>query len=136
MELLKWIDGPVWADADPGCVAQILRILVDNALRHSPAGSEITVRVEGAAETPSVTVHDSGPGIGDPDADRVFRRFERGSQTRDDGGFGLGLAIGRELALRMGGDLRLNPRARGGCFVLVLPAARTAALVPEAPHAA
>jgi signal transduction histidine kinase len=54
-------------------------------------------------------------------AGQIFKRFERGSGAREGDGFGLGLAIGRELARRMGGELRLNPAPWPTCFVLELP---------------
>ena len=112
---------PVWAVADPGSVAQILRILLDNALRHAPAGSHIGIDVDVADGGPSMAVSDSGSGIAAADAERIFRRFERGDGA--DGGFGLGLAIGREQARRMDGDLALDPAGDGARFVLRLPAA-------------
>jgi signal transduction histidine kinase len=111
-------DAAAWASADPGGVARILRILVDNALRHTPSGGEVAVRVDGA----SIEVADTGPGVSEEDADRVFRRFQRGPETRDDGGFGLGLAIGRELARQMAGDLCLRRPGPGATFVVRLPA--------------
>lgn len=115
---------PCWAQADPGAVARIVRILVDNALRFAPAGSTIAVsplRASGGAE---VTVADEGPGVPEEDRGRIFERFTRGSNTAGRGGFGLGLAIGRELSQRMGGDLTLiEAPAPGAKFRLSLPAA-------------
>ena len=73
-----------------------------------------------------MSVADTGPGVAADDRDRVFDRFERGRETAGDSGFGLGLAIGRELARRMDGDLLLAGMATGGAgarFVLTVPAA-------------
>jgi signal transduction histidine kinase len=64
------------------------------------------------------------------DAERIFERFERGRQGGDPGGFGLGLAIGRELARRMGGDVDLVPGERGATFRATFPAAN-GALPPQ-----
>jgi signal transduction histidine kinase len=112
---------PVWATADPGCVAQILRILVDNALRFAPAGEPVEVSIEaGPGGVPVAIVQDRGPGVPAEERERIFERFWRGSAVADAGGFGLGLAIGRELAQRMGGDLRLEDAASGARFVLSL----------------
>ena len=108
---------PEWVTADPGSVAQIVRILLDNALRYG--GGQIEVEVHSAA----VTVRDAGPGVPAPDADRIFARFARGADPAGSSGFGLGLAIGRELARRMGGELALPGEPPGARFRLSLPAA-------------
>jgi signal transduction histidine kinase len=126
----------VWAQADPGAVARIVRILLDNARRFAPPGTPVDLDVHSGPAGCVVAVSDSGPGVAPEDRERIFERFARGSGPVNDGGFGLGLAIARELALRMRGDLRLDPRAAGGRFVLELPAARTAALAPAAEHSA
>jgi len=98
---------PVWALADPGSVARILRILLDNALRVAPEGSEIRVSVRSSPE-PMLIVSDEGPGVAQDERALIFERFKRGRETGGEAGFGLGLAIGRELAQRMGGSLLLT----------------------------
>lgn len=138
--------GPVWAVADPGSVARAIRILVDNALRFSGAGEPVVVSVSssegdgGGPRAALVAVEDRGPGVPAADRELIFERFRRGSNPGADGGFGLGLAIGRELARRMGGDLVLEAgaggadRGRAGArFVLRLPAGAVADAEPEAP---
>ncbi len=111
---------PVWALADPGSAARILRILVDNALRIAPRGSEVKVAVD-ASPVPTVSVIDSGPGVAPEERALIFDRFKRGRETGGEAGFGLGLAIGRELAQRMGGSLVLaDPGAPGATFTLTL----------------
>lgn len=113
---------PVWAVADPGAVAQITRILLDNALRHAPPGT--AVRVEVAQEGDGgcrVRVRDAGPGVAPAEREAIFERFHRGAATSGTTGFGLGLAIGRELARRMGGELALvGDGPPGACFELRL----------------
>ncbi len=116
--------GAVWALGDPGSIARILRILLDNAQRASPAHSEIRVQLRRQPRA-SIRVCDQGPGVSDSERDAIFERFNRGRETAGQGGFGLGLAIGRELARRMGGELTLEPRGSGGAtFTLTLPATR------------
>jgi signal transduction histidine kinase len=116
--------GPVWALGDPGSVARILRILLDNAFRLSPGRSEITVELKRGSEV-TLSVRDQGPGVPPDERDQIFQRFHRGRQTGGQGGFGLGLAIGRELAERMGGELVLEDTPGSGAkFTLKLPAAR------------
>jgi signal transduction histidine kinase len=117
---------PVWALGDPGSVARILRILVDNAMRVTAAGSEIRVRMHRDAREVELIVSDSGPGVPLDERERIFARFQRGSTTGGEPGFGLGLAIGRELAERMGGRLLLADGAgAGAAFTLRLAVAPT-----------
>jgi signal transduction histidine kinase len=112
-----------WALGDPGSIARILRILVDNALRISPRGSEIRVRLR-RGKVVTLSVCDEGTGVREEERDAIFQRFKRGRDTGGQAGFGLGLAIGRELARRMDGDLVLEPAgAIGATFTLTLPVA-------------
>jgi signal transduction histidine kinase len=120
--------GPVWAHGDPGSIARILRILIENAVRVSPPGSRIDVSLRNGDHA-SLSVSDQGPGVDPTERELIFERFQRGRSTGGQGGFGLGLAIGRELAERMGGELVLEEAASPGArFTLRLPAARA----PEA----
>jgi signal transduction histidine kinase len=103
---------------DPVRVAQIMRILLDNALRHTPAGTQVTVGASRVNGTAGLTVTDSGPGLPDHADTKVFERFYTGDAAR---GAGLGLAIARELAERMHGRLRVSSASRGTAFTLELP---------------
>ena len=110
-------DGPCWGRGDPDAVARVVRILIDNALRYGD-GRPVRVTASGA----TIEVADRGPGVPQEERERIFERFYRGRARGAIGGFGLGLAIGRELAERMGGTLTLSDRAGGGTrFVLSLP---------------
>jgi len=120
---------PVWALGDPGSVARILRILLDNAVHVSTPRSEITVELHGG-ERASLSVCDEGPGVPPEDRNLIFERFQRGHATGGQAGFGLGLAIGRELAQRMGGELVLEDSEVGAKFTLRLPAAAAPAQDP------
>jgi signal transduction histidine kinase len=116
--------GSVWALGDPGSVARILRILLDNAVRATPDGAEIKVELHGGDHV-TLSVCDRGPGVPAGERAMIFERFQRGRDTGGRAGFGLGLAIGRELAERMGGTLALDDEyAPGAKFKLSLPAAR------------
>lgn len=112
----------LWAVGDPGAVAQIARALIDNALRHAPSTAPVSLMVEAADGSVRFAVRDGGPGVAAPDRERIFERFERGATASSTPGFGLGLAIARELAERMDGTLTIDVRAPGCCFVLALPA--------------
>jgi signal transduction histidine kinase len=121
----------VWALGDPGSIARILRILLDNALRVSPPDTRVAVLLTESQGGARITVSDQGPGVDPEERDAIFDRFSRGKDTAGQAGFGLGLAIGRELAQRMGGDLLLEDSSEtppaGARFTLCLPAA----LAPE-----
>jgi signal transduction histidine kinase len=113
--------GPCWGRGDPDAVARVVRILLDNALRHAPGSSTIGVIPAYHGDNATLEVVDTGPGVALEDRERIFERFERGSSASGAGGFGLGLAIGRELARRMGGELRHDDRAEPGArFILEL----------------
>jgi signal transduction histidine kinase len=115
--------GQVWACGDPGSIARIVRILLDNAVRVSPQGGEITVELRNGGQA-SVSVRDEGPGVDAEERELIFERFQRGRATGGTAGFGLGLAIGRELAERMGGELVLErTELPGATFTLRLPVA-------------
>jgi signal transduction histidine kinase len=121
---LNEVAGAVWALGDPGSIAQILRILLDNALRASSPGGEVRVELQSAPAV-SMTVADDGPGVTSDERETIFERFHRGRDTAGQAGFGLGLAIGRELAERMGGELILEDHPGPGArFTLRLPTAR------------
>jgi two-component system, OmpR family, sensor kinase len=114
--------GAVPAFADPDRVAQIIRILIDNSLTHTPEGTTISITPQLLDDASSVVVRDDGPGIGPRSRDRVFERFYTGDEV---GGSGLGLAIARELALRMDGSIVLRSRRGRTEFELRLPAPAT-----------
>jgi signal transduction histidine kinase len=84
----------------------------------------VQVAVSSDSGHATVSVSDRGPGVPEAERELIFERFRRGASASDDGGgFGLGLAIGRELALRMEGHLQLDPSAATTRFVLTLPSA-------------
>jgi signal transduction histidine kinase len=113
-------DSPVFALGDELRVQQILRILVENALRHTPAGSAVEVRVEPSVGRATVSVRDDGPGVSAEEQKHLFERFYRAEGGKASGS-GLGLAIASELAIRMGGEIRLQSEPGETVFTLVLP---------------
>lgn len=105
-------------------VLQILLNLVGNAIRYSPEGSAIWLRLEGDGRTARLTVADQGPGLDEEQQSRVFEKFERLGRSGD-GGSGLGLYISRRLARAMDGDLMVESApGQGARFILTLPADR------------
>ncbi|HET8953179.1 MAG TPA: HAMP domain-containing sensor histidine kinase [Solirubrobacteraceae bacterium] len=121
--------GPCWSRGDPDAVARVVRILIDNALRYGPRSEPISVAVGCVRERSHVEVADRGPGVHPAEREQIFERFQRGRSASTEAGFGLGLAIGRELAERMGGTLALvgEDGQRGTRFRLELPAAEPGA---------
>ena len=115
-------DGSVVADADEQRVLQIARILVENAIRHTPAGTKVHVSVAQGEGTATLTVCDEGPGVLERDQEHLFERFYRADGGKASGS-GLGLAIARELAVRMGGTIELRSKPGETAFTLTLPLA-------------
>jgi two-component system OmpR family sensor kinase len=107
------------AQCDPVRVAQIVRILIDNALTHTPSGTQITVTVGRDDGRVRLAVRDNGEGIDDHALPRIFEPF----YTADDAqGSGLGLAIASELADRMAGRLSVDSASGATTFTLEIPA--------------
>jgi two-component system sensor histidine kinase ResE len=119
--------GRVVVRADPARIEQILLILLDNAVRHTPAGGRIQVTVRREDDEALLGVADTGEGI-DPDAQaHVFDRFYQADPSREGRGTGLGLAIARGIVRAHGGsiDLESVPGA-GSVFTVRLPLLRPA----------
>ena len=105
-------------------IAQALGNLLDNAVRHTPEGGEVSVSVEAVGESVRVSVEDSGEGVPEEELGQIFDRFYRvdPSRSRATGGTGLGLTIARQLVEAHGGSIRAERRPEGGSrFVFELP---------------
>jgi signal transduction histidine kinase len=116
----------VHVEGDREQLRQLVVILVDNALRYTPAGGSVDVEVERSGGDAAVIVRDTGIGIDHAALDRVFDRFYRAdaARNRDSGGAGLGLAIARELVGEHGGRITVDSRpGRGSTFTVRLPLA-------------
>jgi signal transduction histidine kinase len=100
-------------------LATLLDNLVDNALRHTPAGGRIDVAAQRRDGQPCLSVADSGPGISPAERERVFDRFYRSPGATTASGSGLGLAIVRAVAQRHGATALLDEAPGGGLLVLV-----------------
>jgi len=109
---------------------QIGRILLENAMRHTPPGTPVRIAATQRNGNALLTVEDEGPGIPAEHAGQVFERFYRleGSIAS---GSGLGLAIARELAELMGGSLKLQTQAGRTLFSLVLPSDQSSPEIPR-----
>lgn len=118
-------DPDLVADGDPERVLQVVANLLENAVRHSPAGGRVVVSARPDQGRVAIEVCDEGPGIPEEEANRVFERFYRADVARSSshGGAGLGLAIARWIVDLHGGDIRAERRLPTGCrMVVILPA--------------
>jgi two-component system, OmpR family, response regulator len=113
---------------DQARLGVLLGNLVDNAVRHSPSGGEVTITVEVAIHEILAKVQDQGPGVPLVDRERIFDRFVRldTAKLSDNEGLGLGLAISRAIATAHSGTLTCDdsPTGIGAMFTLRLPAAQ------------
>ena len=109
---------PARVHADPDALVRVVRNLVDNALRHATRSVRVTVAPGPPVE---LLVDDDGPGIPEPERERVFDRFHRldSPRTREAGGTGLGLAIVRELVASAGGSVAVEEAPAGGARLRV-----------------
>jgi len=122
-------EGPYALIGDGQLLARVVGNLLDNALRHTPAGGHIDVRLWREDACLVFAVEDSGPGIAAHDLPHLFTPLYRGetSRNRRTGGAGLGLTIARRILRAHGGDLvAANAEGGGALFTATLPAARQA----------
>jgi heavy metal sensor kinase len=114
--------GTVWSD--PDLLRRVMDNLIDNATRHTPAGTPVHITGARAPGGWSIEVRDEGPGIPASARASLFERFARAddARPRDGGGAGLGLALSRAIAESHGGSLQLaDQNGRGATFRLFLP---------------
>jgi two-component system, OmpR family, phosphate regulon sensor histidine kinase PhoR len=114
---------------------QVLVNLVENAIKYSPDGGRVQVRVSDSAARLVIEVRDEGLGIAPSEQARIFEKFYRldAEMTRGVGGSGLGLYISREIVEQMGGSLSVHSTAgAGSTFTVTLPRVRTAAELTRA----
>jgi signal transduction histidine kinase len=129
---------PVGVVADPETLGRVLDDLLSNAAKFSPPTTPITVLLDVEGPNAVVRVQDRGPGVDEPDRERVFEKFTRLGDhlTRPQQGVGLGLYIVRRSVDAMGGVVRCEPAPGGGAsFVVELPGAVLPEPVEAAPAA-
>ena len=116
-------DSPL-VEIDPQRIDQVLRNLLNNALRYTSAGGEVTVTLQAGTESAEVAVSDDGPGIPEEDLPHLFERFYRveKSRNRDSGGSGLGLTIAKQIVEAHGGRIEVSSKeGQGSTFRVILP---------------
>jgi signal transduction histidine kinase len=112
-------------ETDGGKLQQILHNLLSNAIKFTPSGGQIRIEAEMTSDDSfAVSVMDNGPGISKEDQEHIFDKFTQvdTSATRPHGGAGLGLAIAKELASLLGGEITLTSElGKGSAFTLIIP---------------
>ena len=123
--IVKEAEPPLTVYGDSDRTAQILTNLVSNAIRYTPAGGMVTIRLSPEGQMARVAVVDTGIGISAENLPYLFERFYRVDQSRSraSGGSGVGLTIARHLAWAMGGELTAASAGenKGSTFLLMLP---------------
>ncbi|WP_025157808.1 sensor histidine kinase [Leifsonia aquatica] len=127
VELVLEAEGDVLTTIPPASLQRCATALVDNALAHSPAGGRVTVSVRRDGPDALLVVADQGPGIVGIDPARIFDRFAHAqpeTPRRTGAGFGIGLALVREIAARHGGDVTVEATGPTGTVLAMrVPAA-------------
>jgi two-component system, OmpR family, sensor histidine kinase TctE len=119
---LEGDEAPLLTRGDRLLIESALRNLVDNAIKYSPAESEVVIALSQAAGMVQVEVRDQGRGLSGATMPQLAARFTRGGNVADVVGSGLGLTIVTEVATALGGTFHLIPREGGGtCASLSLP---------------
>ncbi len=107
---------------DPVRVSQIVKNLMLNAVRYTPAGGSVAVDCSRRADQLEVRISDSGPGVDDVDAGHIFESGYRGASTDQSAGTGVGLSVVKRLVEEHGGSITLGPKTpKGATFTLRLP---------------
>lgn len=121
---LAWTIGDAHVRCTPRDLERVMRNLVENAIRHAPSRSTVSISAEEHDETVNLAVCDEGAGVPIEQSERIFEPFVRldSARNRDAGGTGLGLAIARELCRAHGGDVSLDVHhpGHGARFVVTL----------------
>jgi two-component system OmpR family sensor kinase len=124
---LVHIEHEIMATFDRERVLQVASILLDNAVKYTPDGGSVTVRVEEEDDGVAMAVSDTGFGISEDELPLVFERFYRADSARAEEGIGLGLSIARQIAEAHGGTIEVRSKVGvGSTFVLVLPTLKPA----------
>jgi signal transduction histidine kinase len=126
VQLVIAADPALTLRADPTRLRQVILILIDNALRFTPAGGRVEVRALSQPTQVQIEVQDSGPGIDPADLPHVFERFYRSSSNESPRGTGLGLAIAKAMVEAQAGTIELaNGPSLGTVARIRLPSAGT-----------
>jgi signal transduction histidine kinase len=116
---------PVTLYGDKEQLLRLLRNLIDNAIKYTPAGGRVTLSLRGDGSQARISVTDTGIGLSEAEQAQIFTRFYRAAQARSQsgGGAGLGLCIAQSIAEAHGGKIQVHSSpGQGSTFTVVLPA--------------
>ena len=119
-------DRPAWVLGDTAAIDQVFRIVMENAVKYTPRGGQVSIRFRNGQSTAHVDVRDSGIGIPENDLPHIFERFYRADDARskETGGAGLGLAIALRIVELHGGKIHAESSVgEGSLFSISLPLA-------------
>ncbi|MCI0606394.1 ATP-binding protein [bacterium] len=115
---------PLWINGDRESLKRLCLILIDNAIKYTPAGGEVNLALKMVENSARLEIQDTGIGIAASDLPHIFERFYRAhkARTREFGGAGLGLAIGRYIAEAHGGKIEVTSTpGQGSIFRFLVP---------------
>ena len=124
VQLEGTVEPQVQVRGDASRLHRLMATLLDNACKYADNGGSVTVTLECAGRAAQLAVHNTGPAIAPDDLPHVFDRFYRAdkARTRDEGGYGLGLAIAQEIAEEHGGTISVtSAESTGTTFTVTLP---------------
>jgi signal transduction histidine kinase len=122
--LISYMDADSWVMADKYKILQVLTNLAHNAIKYSPEGSSVEIRIRNADSTVITEIEDHGKGIPEEDLTRIFEKFYQSKYTRGHGGIGLGLAISKGIIHAHGGQMYVQSSlGQGSIFSFSLPLA-------------
>lgn len=124
IKVQAYVDGPIPFTGQREAMEQLLVILLDNALKYSPAASLVQVILKKQEDRLVLQVRDQGPGIPLEEREKIFQRFYRvdKARSRSQGGLGLGLSLARQIVELHGGSIKAEAaEPKGSCFIVILP---------------
>jgi two-component system phosphate regulon sensor histidine kinase PhoR len=110
-----------WVSGDRDRLREVIVTVIDNALKYTPSGGRVDVRVQQHHRKASIVITDTGAGIPPESLAHIFERFYRAdkARSRDEGGTGLGLAIARHIVQAHGGDIHVESKVGTGTTVTI-----------------
>ena len=122
--LISYMDAESWVMADKYKILQVLTNLAHNAIKYSPEGSNVEIRIRNSDSMVITEIEDHGKGIPEEDLTRIFEKFYQSKYTRGHGGIGLGLAISKGIIDAHGGQMYVQSSVgQGSIFYFSLPVA-------------
>jgi signal transduction histidine kinase len=115
-------EDPVVISGNAPALHRLFLVLLDNAVKYSPQGGQVSITLRGNGSVASVAIQDSGPGIGQADLPHIFERFYRADRARTTEGYGLGLSLAKSIAQAHNAEIHVESAANAGAtFTVAFP---------------